>query len=182
MAKKVTGNISELNIPPMNEKQAMCILSLANEQLYGGALGAGKAVELNTQVLTTDGWKTMGTVQVGDYVFDEKGQPTRVVAKSDIIRERTFRIEFDKREYIIAGENHDWVTLTYNERQRNHRRTPEYRERRRKQRAAKRAKGLSEKEKKTDRVRADLAERNSTTEYDVLDMIKPSKRSTLEFI
>ena len=152
----------------------------ANEILYGGAAGAGKAGSGDTPVLTTDGWKTLFTVQVGDYVFNEQGEPTRVVAKSDPVYERTFRVWFDKYAYVDVGENHDWKTLTDKERRANHRRTPEFREKRRKKRAEKRAQGIHEKKNKSGRSRPDLAERNALQEYDVLDPEPPRKRTTLE--
>src|SRR5438445_5114391 len=40
----------------------------------------GKALALDTPVPTPSGWTTMGDVAVGEFVFDEEGRPTRVVA------------------------------------------------------------------------------------------------------
>ncbi|MDD3572382.1 MAG: terminase, partial [Eubacteriales bacterium] len=39
----------------------------------------GKQLSLDTPIPTIDGWKDMGTLQVGDSVFDETGQPCRVI-------------------------------------------------------------------------------------------------------
>src|SRR5262249_50720428 len=51
----------------------------------------GKALSIDTEVPTPFGWATMGALQAGDIVFDEKGQPTRVVAATPELRERPCR-------------------------------------------------------------------------------------------
>src|SRR5688500_647737 len=40
----------------------------------------GKALALDTPVPTPQGWRTMGDLQPGDFVFDEAGVPTQIVA------------------------------------------------------------------------------------------------------
>ena len=42
----------------------------------------GKALQVDTPVLTTDGWKRHGDLQVGDYVFGEDGKPKKVLWNS----------------------------------------------------------------------------------------------------
>jgi len=101
-------------------KQYAALTTEANEILYGGAAGSGKALALFTPLLTANrGWQTMESVEVGDLVFDETGWPTQVVAKSEVIQERTFRLWFDGHITIVAGENHDWGTQTVAERAAN---------------------------------------------------------------
>ena len=59
------------------------------------------------------GWSTMGDVKVGDCVFAPDGTPTKVVAKSDInYDEKAYELVFSNGDRIVAGENHEWVTLT----------------------------------------------------------------------
>jgi len=41
--KKIEGNLSELDIPPLNEKQGTTLISLANEIMLGGAVFGGKS-------------------------------------------------------------------------------------------------------------------------------------------
>jgi hypothetical protein len=51
----------------------------------------------------------MGAITVGDVVFDERGKPCRVIAKSPVdYTERAYRIAFKDGEVIEAGENHQW--------------------------------------------------------------------------
>jgi hypothetical protein len=69
----------------------------------------GKQLSLDTPLPTPDGFITMGEIQVGDIVFDEQGQPCKVVAKSQVdYSERAYRITFKDGEIIEAGENHQW--------------------------------------------------------------------------
>ena len=51
----------------------------------------------------------MGDIRVGDTVFDENGQPCRVVAKSDVDdTEQAYRLTFRDGSSIVAGERHLW--------------------------------------------------------------------------
>jgi len=96
----------------LHPKQLLALTSPANEILYGGAVGGGKALALDTPIFTPDGWKTIETLSVGDRVFDERGKPCSVVAKSEVFTDRpTYEIFFDNKEHfsIIADGAHEWV-------------------------------------------------------------------------
>lgn len=67
-----------------------------------------KGLDVNTPILTTDGWKTMGTVAEGDYVYDENGNATKVVHTSEIHHNPCYEIKFDNNDTIIADEDHRW--------------------------------------------------------------------------
>jgi hypothetical protein len=80
--------------------------------LFGGP-GSGKALALDTLVPTPYGWATMGEVEVGDVVFDERGQPTRVMFVSDVQFGRPcYEIEFSDGSTIVADAEHRWLTYT----------------------------------------------------------------------
>lgn len=69
----------------------------------------GKQLALDTPIPTPDGFTTMGEIQIGDEVFDEKGQICHVVAKSPVdYEEQGYRITFRDGETIIAGARHQW--------------------------------------------------------------------------
>ena len=69
----------------------------------------GKQLSLDTLIPTPDGFTTMGEIQVGDTVFDEKGNPCHVVAKSPIDdTEQAYRLTFTDGSFIVAGERHQW--------------------------------------------------------------------------
>lgn len=72
---------------------------------------SGKALALNTPLLTVNGWKTMGTIKVGDIVFDEKGNQCNVVGVTDIMENRPcYEVKFSNNETIIADAEHEWLT------------------------------------------------------------------------
>ncbi|MCW2893947.1 MAG: replicative helicase [Actinomycetia bacterium] len=71
----------------------------------------GKALALDTPLPTPTGWTTMGEVQVGDYLIDANGKPTRVVAATGVLHGRPcYEVEFSDGSAIIADENHQWQT------------------------------------------------------------------------
>lgn len=71
--------------------------------------GSGKALDLDTRIPTPNGDKTMRDVHVGDYVFDEKGQPTKVINVSPIFQNhKCYEVEFADGEKIIADAEHQW--------------------------------------------------------------------------
>mgnify|MGYP002857483454 CR=1 FL=1 len=69
----------------------------------------GKQLALDTPIPTPEGFKTMGELQIGDKVFDERGEVCSVVAKSAVDdTEQAYRITFRDGSSIVAGENHLW--------------------------------------------------------------------------
>jgi len=99
----------------LHPKQLLALNTPATEVLYGGAVGGGKALDVNTPILTTCGWKTMASLVVGDKVFDEHGQPCNVVAKSKVDKvSATYEVEFDgiKSKVIACDGRHQWSTLS----------------------------------------------------------------------
>lgn len=85
--------------------------------LGGGGAGGSKALALDTPIPTPTGWTTMGELRVGDAVFDERGKPCTVTAKSEVFRDHEcFRVTFDDGEQIVADAGHRWLTYDYDER------------------------------------------------------------------
>ncbi|TYC15102.1 replicative DNA helicase [Actinomadura syzygii] len=73
----------------------------------------GKALELGTVLPTPTGWTTMGDVRVGDRLIGADGEPTRVVAATEVMHGRPcYEIEFSDGEVIIADAEHQWRTTT----------------------------------------------------------------------
>lgn len=68
-----------------------------------------RPLALDTPVPTPEGWSTMGALQVGDRVFDERGQPCNVIGKSPVhIGRRCYRVTFDDGSSIVADAEHPW--------------------------------------------------------------------------
>ena len=65
--------------------------------------GVGKALALDTPLPTPTGWTTMGDVAVGDLLLGADGEPTRVVAATDIMLGRPcYEVEFSDGTVIVA--------------------------------------------------------------------------------
>lgn len=68
---------------------------------------------LDTPIPTPTGWLTMGSIRAGDVVFDEKGAPCEVVAKSPVyINKDCFKVTFDDGSEIVADGDHRWCVET----------------------------------------------------------------------
>lgn len=71
----------------------------------------GKALALDTPLPTPSGWTTMGEVAVGDELYDAQGRPTRVVAATDVMRDRPcYEVTFSDGSVIVADAEHQWLT------------------------------------------------------------------------
>lgn len=78
--------------------------------MFGAQLG--KALALDTKIPTPPGWREMGDLRPGDQVFDELGQPCRVVDVSQRWNDRPcYEITFHDGTSIIADENHEWPVV-----------------------------------------------------------------------
>lgn len=71
------------------------------------------ALHVDTPIATTEGWKTMGTVEVGDQVFGPDGTPTTVVDKSGVYHDRPlYAVTTSDSEVILADAKHLWNVRT----------------------------------------------------------------------
>jgi hypothetical protein len=81
--------------------------------VFGGLMGQGKALAIDTLVPTPTGWTTMGALVAGDEVFDEAGQPCRVVTAWPVLHDRPcFELHFSDGEVIVADADHLWLVET----------------------------------------------------------------------
>ncbi|MBA2315597.1 MAG: dCTP deaminase [Chloroflexi bacterium] len=75
----------------------------------------GKALALDTPVPTPLGWRTMSELEPGDFVFDETGAPTMIVAATPSIAGRPCReVIFSDGTRVLADAAHQWATVDKN--------------------------------------------------------------------
>jgi hypothetical protein len=67
-----------------------------------------KGLPIATKIPTPEGWTTMGKIQVGDTVFDQKGECCTVVGKSKVKTKNCFEIVFDDTSAVICDDEHLW--------------------------------------------------------------------------
>ena len=68
-----------------------------------------KGLPLDTPILTTTGWKTMETLNEGEFVFDKDGKPTKILHASEIHNNPCYKITFDNGCSIVADHEHRWI-------------------------------------------------------------------------
>ena len=79
------------------------------------ALCVGSPLGLNTIIPTTNGYKTIETIDVGDYVFDLNNNPVKVLGKSEVfLNHNIYKLKFNtgsKSIIIIADEEHKFPVI-----------------------------------------------------------------------
>jgi hypothetical protein len=69
----------------------------------------GKALSLDTPILTKNGFKTVADISVGDFIYGKNGKLTKVTFITEIMNDRPcFQVVFDNGESIIADAEHQW--------------------------------------------------------------------------
>lgn len=69
----------------------------------------GKALALDTPIVTPTGWSTMGELKVGDEVFDRHGEPCKVTWVSPTWENRPcYTVRTGDGEAIVADAAHEW--------------------------------------------------------------------------
>jgi deoxycytidine triphosphate deaminase len=83
----------------------------------------GKALAVDTEVPTPQGWVMMGDLQVGDEVFDAEGRPVEIVATTPFMYGRECReVVFSDGTKVVADASHQWEVHTKYDRRRGTRR------------------------------------------------------------
>lgn len=80
--------------------------------IYVGLAGSGKAMPKDTLIPTPDGEKLLGEIKVGDFVFDRKGHPTKVLGVYDRGVRRCFELTFSDGRKTRCCDEHIWPCYT----------------------------------------------------------------------
>lgn len=93
-----------------DEKSALIemVLTFSRTDVASRRFEVEQALSLDTPVPTPTGWKSQGDLVFGDEVFDENGDPCRVVKALTPFEQESYRITFDNDETIVAGALHLW--------------------------------------------------------------------------
>ena len=74
--------------------------------------GMGKALPNSSKIPTPNGWKTIGDIKVGDYLFDANGHPTKVLAVFPQGEKQVYEITFFDGRKVRCCEDHLWTYTT----------------------------------------------------------------------
>lgn len=79
-----------------------------NLTILAARANCGKALPLDTKILTTDGWKENKNIKVGDKLIDPFGKEVSVIGVfPQTGKRKCYKIFFEDRD-IVADENHLW--------------------------------------------------------------------------
>ena len=71
--------------------------------------GVGKALALDTELPTPEGWTTMGAVPVGQQLLGSDGRPTEVVNATEVLHEHPcYEVELSDGSVLVADAQHQW--------------------------------------------------------------------------
>jgi len=76
-------------------------------------VGDWKGLPVDTPIFTNSGWKTMGTLNDNDMVYDMNGELTEILHLSQVKNKPCYKITFDNNECIIADFEHRWLVSFY---------------------------------------------------------------------
>ena len=85
-----------------------------------------EALDIETPILTSHGFKRIADVAVGDVVYGTKGQPCNVIGTSEVkIGRICYRVTFDDGAEVICDAGHLWTTSTALQRTNRRRKKPD---------------------------------------------------------
>lgn len=77
--------------------------------LITGKTGSGKALHIHTEIRCKEkGWTTIGDIEVGDTIYDESGNHTKVLAIYQPMTQDHYELTFDNGEVVKACGDHLW--------------------------------------------------------------------------
>lgn len=80
--------------------------------LIAGSSGSGKALDVDTPIFTTRGWKRLGDITVGNSVYDINGAVTKVIHAFDEYQpEFAYTVTIDDGDTFSASGSHLWSVL-----------------------------------------------------------------------
>jgi phage/plasmid-associated DNA primase len=78
-----------------------------------GERDTGKALAVDTPIPTPEGWKEMGSLEIGDQVFDERGKICSVTMATNVMYgHQCYRVKFDDGSSLLADADHLWASET----------------------------------------------------------------------
>ena len=92
----------------LNEKQNE-ILNCNDDVIFVEAAAAsGKAQPNSTIIPTPNGYKTINELQIGDYVFNRKGQPEKILGVYPQGKQKVFRVTLADGRQTLCAPDHLW--------------------------------------------------------------------------
>ena len=81
-----------------------------------GCIGAGKAVQMSTSLVTIDGYKAARDIRIGDRVLGTDGKFHKVTGVFPQGVRHTWKFKFNDRSETITSDDHIWTVSKYGKR------------------------------------------------------------------
>jgi phosphate starvation-inducible PhoH-like protein len=78
----------------------------------------GRAMPLNSKILTPDGWRRMGEIEVGDFAIGSDGRPTEVTGVFPQGEKEVYRLTMTDGASAVACAEHLWAVSTMEDKRR----------------------------------------------------------------
>ena len=115
----------EVVIPPRNDEQVDVINFIAGLSHHSSNInerqlflvkqpGFGKAQPYSTKIPTSDGYKLMGDLKVGDYVLNQMGKPIKVLKIFERGERYVWKITFEDGRTSLCDIEHLWAVFISN--------------------------------------------------------------------
>ena len=114
-------------------------------RILQGDVGSGKALTLDSLVLTPEGFRTMGEMTIGQRVINPTGEVTSVIGVFPQGARDVYRVNFSDGTSVMCDDEHLWAVQT----------------------STGRSKGYSQKVKTLHEIRGDLYEKNGASKWHV---------------
>lgn len=92
----------------LNTRQQKVVESTKPKILCLATAGSGKALPNSSKIFTTDGWKTVGEIKKGDYLFDRNGLPTKVLEVFPQGKKQVYELYFKDGRTARSSIDHIW--------------------------------------------------------------------------
>lgn len=108
------SKVPELGFPLQGEIMNTALRGARRSKYYlrSAPSGAGKALPNSTKIPTPSGWKFVGDVQVGDYLFDRHGSPTKVLGVYPQGKKKVWEVDLVDGRTALCCEDHLWSFYT----------------------------------------------------------------------
>ena len=101
----------EAETPPFH-KEIFELISRNKRVVLAAPRGHAKAQCLNSKVMTLDGWREIGDIEVGDYVYGSNGRPTKVTHLHPVGEMDLYRVTTRDGRSTLCNEEHLWTVQT----------------------------------------------------------------------
>lgn len=91
---------------------AALFLNETKNALLSMEMGTGKAQDLDSKLLTPNGWVRMGDISVGDYVIGSSGEPIKVLGVYPQKVKKIYEITFNDGSKVRSCDEHLWNVNT----------------------------------------------------------------------